>query len=290
MYVILCVCHGPTGLLVAYCSRFDVWVNSRKKIYFVSCCIGTSHLNHYCLESCHNFILPHVNVNYSQEQYRKITGLLSIGLMVLLTLQELTYSMSSFLLTTRCCQSSLFHIKQLTDNSSSDWIAMWCKLWVYIVSFLLCFCFPSLLFPEAYLLGMILTFAVMLLSGMGQPALLYLVPFTLITSAVVAGCRGEMKQFWAGTTYEVRGWEREWFLYRFDKVVVLSGCGWYFLCGFKQVSVYFRRASLLLYLWHKLFTTSSWNQSQHSSFPKIEVHSKAYCQDLCSLLVTWRIL
>ncbi|XP_073320470.1 signal peptide peptidase-like 2A isoform X2 [Pagrus major] len=81
------------GLLVAYCSRFDVWINSRKKIYFVSCCI-------------------------------------------------------------------------------------------------------------AYLLGMIMTFAVMLLSGMGQPALLYLVPFTLITSAVVAGCRGEMRQFWAGTTYE----------------------------------------------------------------------------------------
>uniref|UniRef100_A0A665UPN1 PA domain-containing protein n=1 Tax=Echeneis naucrates TaxID=173247 RepID=A0A665UPN1_ECHNA len=82
------------GLLVAYCSRFDVWINSSKKIYFVSCCI-------------------------------------------------------------------------------------------------------------AYLLGMILTFAVMLLSGMGQPALLYLVPFTLITSTVVAACRGELKQFWAGTTYEV---------------------------------------------------------------------------------------
>ncbi|XP_036952657.1 signal peptide peptidase-like 2A isoform X1 [Acanthopagrus latus] len=88
------------GLLVAYCSRFDVWINSRKKIYFVSCCI-------------------------------------------------------------------------------------------------------------AYLLGMIMTFAVMLLSGMGQPALLYLVPFTLITSAVVAGCRGEMRQFWAGTTYEVLDSSRE---------------------------------------------------------------------------------
>ncbi|KAM9366343.1 signal peptide peptidase-like 2A isoform 2-T2 [Symphorus nematophorus] len=81
------------GLLVAYCSRFDVWINSSKKIYFVSCCI-------------------------------------------------------------------------------------------------------------AYLLGMITTFAVMLLSEMGQPALLYLVPFTLITSAVVAGYRREMRQFWAGTTYE----------------------------------------------------------------------------------------
>ncbi|XP_070815871.1 signal peptide peptidase-like 2A isoform X2 [Chaetodon trifascialis] len=78
---------------LAYCSRFDVWINSSRKIYFVSCCI-------------------------------------------------------------------------------------------------------------AYLLGMIMTFAVMLLSEMGQPALLYLVPFTLITSAVVAGCRGEMRQFWAGTTYE----------------------------------------------------------------------------------------
>ncbi|XP_044058315.1 signal peptide peptidase-like 2A isoform X1 [Siniperca chuatsi] len=88
------------GLLVAYCSRFDVWINSSKKIYFISCCI-------------------------------------------------------------------------------------------------------------AYLLGMIATFAVMLLSGMGQPALLYLVPFTLIISAVVAGCRGEMRQFWAGTTYEVLDSSRE---------------------------------------------------------------------------------
>ncbi|KAL6113347.1 sppl2a [Pungitius sinensis] len=88
------------GLLVAYCSRFDVWVNSSKKVYFISCCI-------------------------------------------------------------------------------------------------------------AYLLGMIVTFAVMLLSGMGQPALLYLVPFTLITSAVVAGCRGEMRLFWAGTTYMVLDSSRE---------------------------------------------------------------------------------
>ncbi|XP_055088244.1 signal peptide peptidase-like 2A isoform X4 [Periophthalmus magnuspinnatus] len=81
------------GLLVAYCSRFDVWVNSRWKVYFISCC-------------------------------------------------------------------------------------------------------------TAYLMGMIVTFTVMLLSGMGQPALLYLVPFTLITSAVVAGCRGEMRRFWTGTSYE----------------------------------------------------------------------------------------
>ena len=30
------------GLLVAYCSRFDVWVNSSRKIYLVSCCIGNT--------------------------------------------------------------------------------------------------------------------------------------------------------------------------------------------------------------------------------------------------------
>lgn len=88
------------GLLVAYCSRFDVWINSRKKIYFISCCF-------------------------------------------------------------------------------------------------------------AYLLGMVLTFTVMLLSGMGQPALLYLVPFTLVTSAVVASCRGETRQFWTGTAYEVLDSPRE---------------------------------------------------------------------------------
>ncbi|KAM9826670.1 signal peptide peptidase-like 2A isoform 1-T1 [Syngnathus typhle] len=81
------------GLLVAYCSRFDVWINSTRKVYFLTSCI-------------------------------------------------------------------------------------------------------------AYLLGMLTTFTVMLLSGMGQPALLYLVPFTLITSATVAGCKGQMKQFWAGTSYE----------------------------------------------------------------------------------------
>lgn len=79
---------------------------------------------------------------------------------------------------------------------------MW-KLYVDVVSS------HHVLFPVAYLLGMLLTFAVMLLSGMGQPALLYLVPFTLVTSAVVAGCRGEMKKFWAGTTYEVRRADRQ---------------------------------------------------------------------------------
>ncbi|XP_006628751.1 signal peptide peptidase-like 2A isoform X1 [Lepisosteus oculatus] len=61
----------------------------------------------------------------------------------------------------------------------------------------------------AYLVGMIVTFTVMIVSKMGQPALLYLVPFTLLTSAVVAWRRKQMRQFWAGTTYEVLDSTRE---------------------------------------------------------------------------------
>ncbi|KAL1007573.1 hypothetical protein UPYG_G00088550 [Umbra pygmaea] len=55
----------------------------------------------------------------------------------------------------------------------------------------------------AYLCGMAVTFTVMLVTEMGQPALLYLVPFTLLASALLAWWRGEMRQFWEGTTYEV---------------------------------------------------------------------------------------
>ncbi|XP_048829379.1 signal peptide peptidase-like 2A isoform X2 [Brienomyrus brachyistius] len=61
----------------------------------------------------------------------------------------------------------------------------------------------------AYFLGMVVTFVVMILSQMGQPALLYLVPFTLLTSAAVAWRRGEMKRFWSGTAYEVLDTSRE---------------------------------------------------------------------------------
>ncbi|XP_072554390.1 signal peptide peptidase-like 2A isoform X2 [Paramormyrops kingsleyae] len=61
----------------------------------------------------------------------------------------------------------------------------------------------------AYFLGMVVTFVVMILSQMGQPALLYLVPFTLLTSAAVAWRRGEMKRFWAGTVYEVLDTSRD---------------------------------------------------------------------------------
>uniref|UniRef100_A0A3B3Q4Y4 Signal peptide peptidase like 2A n=1 Tax=Paramormyrops kingsleyae TaxID=1676925 RepID=A0A3B3Q4Y4_9TELE len=62
----------------------------------------------------------------------------------------------------------------------------------------------------AYFLGMVVTFVVMILSQMGQSALLCLVPFMLLTSGAVAWRRGEMKRFWAGTVYEVREELQSW--------------------------------------------------------------------------------
>uniref|UniRef100_A0A8D1FGX3 PA domain-containing protein n=1 Tax=Sus scrofa TaxID=9823 RepID=A0A8D1FGX3_PIG len=55
----------------------------------------------------------------------------------------------------------------------------------------------------AYAVGMILTFVVLVLMKKGQPALLYLVPCTLITASVVAWRRKEMKKFWKGSGYEM---------------------------------------------------------------------------------------
>ncbi|XP_005521587.1 PREDICTED: signal peptide peptidase-like 2A isoform X4 [Pseudopodoces humilis] len=55
----------------------------------------------------------------------------------------------------------------------------------------------------AYAVGMVLTFIVLALMKMGQPALLYLVPCTLITSSLVAWRRKEMKKFWKGSNYQV---------------------------------------------------------------------------------------
>lgn len=54
----------------------------------------------------------------------------------------------------------------------------------------------------AYAIGMILTFVVLVLMKKGQPALLYLVPCTLITASIVAWRRKEMKKFWKGNSYQ----------------------------------------------------------------------------------------
>ncbi|XP_028679487.1 signal peptide peptidase-like 2A isoform X3 [Erpetoichthys calabaricus] len=61
----------------------------------------------------------------------------------------------------------------------------------------------------AYAFGMGLTLLVLLLTKMGQPALLYLVPCTLITSSIVAWRCKQMRQFWVGSNYEVLDSTRE---------------------------------------------------------------------------------
>ncbi|XP_017404790.1 signal peptide peptidase-like 2C [Cebus imitator] len=50
----------------------------------------------------------------------------------------------------------------------------------------------------AYAVGLLLTFMAMVLMQMGQPALLYLVSSTLLTSLAVAACRRELSLFWTG--------------------------------------------------------------------------------------------
>lgn len=51
---------------------------------------------------------------------------------------------------------------------------------------------------------MVLTFVCLVLMGKAQPALLYLVPCTLIPCVLIALYRKEMKKFWNGNSYQVR--------------------------------------------------------------------------------------
>ncbi|XP_055991380.1 signal peptide peptidase-like 2A isoform X2 [Sorex fumeus] len=55
----------------------------------------------------------------------------------------------------------------------------------------------------AYAVGMVITFVALVLMDKGQPALLYLVPCTLTTAAVVAWIRKEMEKFWKGSSYQI---------------------------------------------------------------------------------------
>ncbi|XP_004868718.1 signal peptide peptidase-like 2C isoform X1 [Heterocephalus glaber] len=50
----------------------------------------------------------------------------------------------------------------------------------------------------AYAIGLTVTFLAMILMEMGQPALLYLVSSTLLTSLAMAACRQELTLFWTG--------------------------------------------------------------------------------------------
>ncbi|KAK7159985.1 hypothetical protein R3I93_007818 [Phoxinus phoxinus] len=55
----------------------------------------------------------------------------------------------------------------------------------------------------AYAVGLVVTFAVMLLSEMGQPALLYLVPCTLLSCTALACARRQLRSFWTGPSAPV---------------------------------------------------------------------------------------
>ncbi|XP_062598448.1 signal peptide peptidase-like 2B [Saccostrea cucullata] len=50
----------------------------------------------------------------------------------------------------------------------------------------------------AYALGLVVTFIALYLMDKGQPALLYLVPFTLVTTFVIGCIRGEAGSLWTG--------------------------------------------------------------------------------------------
>ncbi|XP_065603499.1 signal peptide peptidase-like 2B isoform X2 [Cyrtonyx montezumae] len=60
--------------------------------------------------------------------------------------------------------------------------------------------FGDILVP-AYGIGLLVTFVALALMQMGQPALLYLVPCTLITSFAVALWRKELTMFWTGSGF-----------------------------------------------------------------------------------------
>ncbi|XP_064013758.1 signal peptide peptidase-like 2A isoform X2 [Pogoniulus pusillus] len=98
----------------------------------------------------------------------------------------------------------------------------------------------------AYAIGMVLTFIVLALMKMGQPALLYLVPCTLITSSLVAWRRKEMKKFWKGNSYQVSDSSR---------TPLLQGPHLEKLLG--------------IYIWEKIFCISSTSEMFNSS-PKAQ--------------------
>ena len=50
----------------------------------------------------------------------------------------------------------------------------------------------------AYILGLVATFVSLFLMNSAQPALLYLVPFTLMPTLLVAWIRGDLSAMWTG--------------------------------------------------------------------------------------------
>lgn len=52
----------------------------------------------------------------------------------------------------------------------------------------------------AYGIGLLITYGALYVMSRAQPALLYLVPSTLLSVALLSLCRKEFKHFWNGET------------------------------------------------------------------------------------------
>jgi len=59
----------------------------------------------------------------------------------------------------------------------------------------------------AYMLGLVTTFLMVFALQRGQPALLYLVPYTIIPTAILAYCRGELSLLWRGMVLDTNSVE-----------------------------------------------------------------------------------
>ena len=60
------------------------------------------------------------------------------------------------------------------------------------------YCLDLICFLSAYGVGLFITFVMLFVMKKGQPALLYLVPCTLITGYVIGWIRGDLKKLWTG--------------------------------------------------------------------------------------------
>ena len=61
-----------------------------------------------------------------------------------------------------------------------------------------CFFYLFLIFSTAYGIGLFITFGALAVMQTGQPALLYLVPCTVLTVIAVAAMRHELAHIWHG--------------------------------------------------------------------------------------------
>lgn len=132
-----------SGLLVAYCHRFDILMQT-SRIYFLACTIGKT-------PSTFLFI---------NAVYDTMTDVL----------QRPVFTFH------RHCVV-MFRLNR----------AIWSEI---------CLCL-------GYGIGLLITFVALALMQMGQPALLYLVPCTLLTSLAVALWRRELPLFWTGSGFVV---------------------------------------------------------------------------------------